>query len=142
MIRATIPMLALALLVPTTALAHVTVRPAQSKSGGQERYTVRVPTEKPVATTAVQLDVPDGVTVVSVAEVDGAKHEEKKAGARITTIVWTADIQPQESKIFTFTVKNPAAGDKITWKIQQKYADGTVSNWTSSTTFVVGDVDR
>ena len=134
MSRTTLSTLALALLLPATGFAHVSVRPAQSKPGADETYTVRVPTEKAVATTSVELEVPDGVTIVKVADVESAKHEEKKTGERITVIIWTGEIKPQESATFTFTAKNPATGEKITWKIQQKYADGTVSNWTPATT--------
>ena len=134
MTRTTISALALALLLPATAFAHLTVRPAQARPGAEETYTMRVPTEKAVATTSVELEVPEGVTIVKVANVEGAKHEEKKTGERITMIVWTGEIKPQAASTFTFTAKNPASGEKITWKIQQKYADGTVSNWTPATT--------
>ena len=134
MTRTTVSTLVLALLLPATAFAHVSVRPATSKPGADETYTVRVPTEKAVATTSVELEVPDGVTILKVADVEGAKHEEKKTGDRITVIIWTGEIKPQESATFTFTARNPATGEKITWKIQQKYADGTVSNWTPATT--------
>ena len=41
------------LTVPSLALAHVSVRPRESKAGAEERYTVRVPTEGAVATTHV-----------------------------------------------------------------------------------------
>ena len=47
----------------STASAHVTVWPQQSQAGGSERYTVRVPTEGQVATTSVELEAPDGVTI-------------------------------------------------------------------------------
>jgi uncharacterized protein YcnI len=33
------------LATPSLALAHVSVRPRESKAGAEERYTVRVPTE-------------------------------------------------------------------------------------------------
>lgn len=139
MTRAMVPTLALALLVPATAYAHVTVRPTQSKPGAEETYTARVPTEKAVATTSVELEVPDGMTILKVADVEGIKHEEKKTGDRITTIVWTVEIRSQESATLTFTAKNPPSGEKITWKIQQKYADGTASNWTPATTLSATD---
>ena len=38
--------------VPGLALAHVTVRPRESKPDAEERYVVRVPTEGKVATTS------------------------------------------------------------------------------------------
>lgn len=34
---------------------------------------------------------------------------------------------------FTFKAKNPASGDKVTWKIKQKYADDTASDWAPAT---------
>ena len=142
MIRPTLPAIALSLLLPATAYAHVSVRPAQSKPGAEETYTVRVPTEKAVATTSVELEVPEGVTILKVNDTEGAEHEEKKTGDRITMIVWTAEIKPRESATFTFVAKNPAEAGKIPWKVQQKYADGTVSNWTPATTLAATDAGK
>lgn len=124
----------LALLVPATAYAHVSVTPREAKVGAEETYIVGVPTEKAVATTTVELEVPEGVTVTKVGDVEGAKHEEKRTGDRITMITWTREIKPRESAQVTFTARNPATGEKIVWKIHQRYADGTVSDWTPATT--------
>lgn len=134
MTRSTISALILALLIPASAYAHVSVQPRASKPGAEETYTVRVPTEKAVATTSVELEVPDGVTITKVADVEGAKHQEKKTGERITMITWTREIQPRESAELTFIARNPATGEKIVWKIHQRYADGTVSDWMPATT--------
>ena len=134
MTRSTISALLLALLIPASAYAHVSVQPRASKPGAEETYTVRVPTEKAVATTSVELEVPEGVTITKVADVEGAKHEEKKTGDRITMITWTREIKPRESAEFTFIAKNPATGEKIVWKIHQRYADGTASDWVPATT--------
>lgn len=134
MTRSTISALLLALLIPASAYAHVSVQPRASKPGVEETYTVRVPTEKAVATTSVELDTPDGVTIIKVGDVEGAKHEEKKAGDRITMITWTREIKPRDSAELTFTARNPANGEKVVWKIRQRYADGTVSDWVPATT--------
>jgi uncharacterized protein YcnI len=134
MTRSTVSALLVALSIPASAYAHVSVTPRETKAGAEETYTVRVPTEKAVATTTVELEVPDGVTITKVGDIEGAKHEEKKTGDRITTITWTREIKPRESAQFMFTAKNPAAGEKIVWKIHQRYADGTVSDWTPATT--------
>ena len=142
MTRPPIPILALALILPATAYAHVTVRPGQSTPAAEETYWMRVPTEKAVATTSVELEVPEGVTIVKVADVDGATHDEKKTGDRIAAITWTAEIKPRESIVFTFAAKNPSSGEKITWKVHQKYADGTVSDWTPSTTLTAPAGDK
>ena len=63
------------LAIPALAFAHVTVRPAQSKPGVEEHYTVRVPTEGQVATTSLQLDIPEGVTVTDVPAAQGVQPE-------------------------------------------------------------------
>ena len=122
--------------VPAIALAHVTVSPRASKSGAEEKYTVRVPTEKQVATASVELEVPDSVTVSDVSAPEGAKHEELRQAGRIVTIIWTKDIKPRESAEFTVVAKNPAAGAEIIWKVHQRYSDGTGSDWSPTTKLV------
>jgi uncharacterized protein YcnI/ketosteroid isomerase-like protein len=126
-------MAAVLMLVPALAFAHVTVRPREAKPGVEEKYTVRVPTEGQVATTSVFLEVPDGVTVTDVPKPDGATHEVKREGGRIVGITWTKEIPPKQVAEFVFTAKNPAAVGQITWKVQQRFADGKSSNWTPGT---------
>jgi uncharacterized protein (TIGR02246 family) len=122
---------ALALAVPAVASAHVGVRPRESKAGAEERYTVRVPTEGQVVTTSVELEIPDGVTVIDVPAAADAKHELKRQGERVVAIIWTKEIKPRESAEFVFVAKNPAAGSEIVWKAHQRYADGTASDWVN-----------
>ena len=117
------------LLIATPALAHVGVNPRESKAGATETYTLRVPSEGGKTTTSVVLDVPDGVTVISVNAPDGAKHEEKKVGDRIVQITWTVEIKAGASAQLSFVAKNPAQGEAIAWKTHQKYSDGTTSDW-------------
>lgn len=124
---------AVLVLVPGLAFAHVTVRPREVKPGVEEKYTVRVPTEGQVATTSVFLEVPDGVTVIDVPHPEGAAHEVKRDGGRIVGITWTKEIPPKQVAEFVFTAKNPAAVGQITWKVQQRLADGKSSNWTPGT---------
>lgn len=119
---------------PGVALAHVTVNPRTSKPGAEEKYTVRVPTEKSVSTTSVDLEVPQGVMVASVTAPDGATHTEKREGDRIVGITWMMEIKPQQRAEFVFTAKNPAATAPLTWRVRQHYADGTLSDWTPATT--------
>jgi ketosteroid isomerase-like protein len=98
-----------------------------------QQYTVRVPTEGQVATTSVYLEVPDGVTVTDVPRPEGATHEVKRDGTRIVGITWTKEIPPKQRAEFLFKARNPAAPGQITWKVQQRFADGKVSNWTPGT---------
>ncbi|ASK64047.1 hypothetical protein CFK37_18740 [Virgibacillus phasianinus] len=54
------------LLMTTVVSAHVTVHPSESTTNAYEKYAVRVPVEKDSHTTKVMLQVPDGVSLVSV----------------------------------------------------------------------------
>jgi len=121
--------LSLALSIPSVALAHIGVRPRESKPGIEERYTVRVPTEGTVATTSVRLDIPDGVTVLDVEKFGGETFEVEKRSDRIVSITWKRNIPPKESAEFFFRAKNPQDGSEIAWKAHQHFADGTVTDW-------------
>lgn len=120
------------LILPSVALAHVTVRPRESRPATDETYTVRVPTEGQVATTSVEIDVPDGVTVSQVMEPAAGTYEVKKDGARVTAIVWKQHIAPRQAAEFVFRARNPAQGAVIAWKAHQYYADGTASHWVNA----------
>jgi uncharacterized protein YcnI len=118
----------LVVLVPSFAMAHVSVRPRESKSGAEEQYTVRVPTEGAVATTHVVLDIPPDVTVLEVLPAEGAIFEAAKQGDRIMAITWRKAIPPKASAEFAFRARNPAAAE-IAWKAHQHFSDGTVADW-------------
>ena len=118
----------LVVLVPSFAMAHVSVRPRESKPGAEEQYTVRVPTEGAVATTHVVLEIPTDVTVLEVLQADGATFETAKQGDRIMSITWRKAIPPKASAEFAFRARNPAATD-IAWKAHQLFSDGTVADW-------------
>jgi uncharacterized protein YcnI len=121
--------LTLLLALPTLAVAHVGVRPRESKPGAEERYTVRVPTEGNVATTSVRLEIPDGVTVLEVEKASGESFEVEKKGDRIVAINWKRSIPPKETSEFFFRARNPQTGSEIAWKAHQHFADGTHTAW-------------
>ena len=108
--------------------AHVVVAPRESTAGGEQRYTVRVPTEGAVTTTHVQLEIPAGMTVLEVLPHDGATFETTKQGDRITQITWKKDIPPKAAAEFVFRAMNPNAAE-IVWKAHQRFADGTAADW-------------
>lgn len=118
----------LALGMPALAMAHVSVRPRESKPGAEETYTVRVPTEGTVATTHVRLEVPADVTVLEVLPHEGGTFETSKQGDRITAIIWKKEIAPKASADFVFRARNPTSGDLV-WKAHQHFSDGTVADW-------------
>lgn len=126
-----VAVIAVALLtLSTVAMAHVVVSPRESQVGRYEKYVVRVPTEGAVPTTSVELQVPEGVTFVSIGAPGNFTYELKRTGERVTSIVWTQTIKPGEFAEFAFMARNPKTGGTITWKAVQKHSDGTSVEWT------------
>jgi uncharacterized protein YcnI len=122
--------LALVVLSASAAHGHITIAPTQSMAGATEKYTLRVPTEGKVATVAAEIDIPEGVIVEVVAMPNGWKHELKRQGDRIAGIVWTLNIPPGEFVEFSFVARNPRDKAEVVWQLRQRFADGTVSDWT------------
>src|SRR5262245_13406530 len=114
------------------AYAHVTIAPNVSQPDGRERYTVRVPTERNVPTTSVELLVPEGVTITGLLAPAGFTYEVKKDGDRIVAITWRQEIKPGEFGEFVFQARNPK-GAQIVWPVRQHYADGTTIDWSGPT---------
>ena len=126
----TLILLSLTWMIPAVAFAHVTISPRESMAGATEKYIVRVPTEGKVTTKSVELEVPEGVTVEAMAVPVGWKHELKRDGDRIIAITWTMDVKPGEFVEFSFVARNPRDKTQLVWTLRQKFADGTVSDWT------------
>jgi uncharacterized protein YcnI len=114
------------------ALAHVVVRPAESAPKLEQRYTMRVPTEREVATTSVQLDFPSDLTVLSVdKKADWTLELVRDAQGRIAKAIWRGLLPPKESTEFTFSARNPEAGT-LEWRAIQTFADGSKTEWTGA----------
>lgn len=121
---------AVVFLLPILAEAHVTIWPRESTAGATEKYIVRVPTEGKVTTKSVELEVPEGVIVEALAVPQGWKQDVKRNDDRIVTITWQMDVKPGEFAEFAFVARNPRDKEQIVWTLRQKFADGTVSDWT------------
>ena len=121
---------AIVLLLPSIALAHVSITPRQSTHGATERYTVRIPTEGQVATTAAEIEIPEGVLVETLQAPAGWTHEVKRQDDRIVAITWQANVAPGEFIEVGFVARNPRRGTQIVWTLRQRFADGTVTDWT------------
>jgi len=122
--------LAIALVVPTVVQAHVTIAPRQSTQGATERYTVRIPTEGTVATTGADLEVPEGVIVEVLQVPAGWTYAVERAEDRIISVRWQIDVKPGEFAEVGFVARNPREGTRIVWTLRQRFADGTVTDWT------------
>jgi uncharacterized protein YcnI len=121
----------LVLLMPAAAQAHVSIWPRESAQGATERYTVRVPTEGTVTTIGADLEVPVGVVVEVVSMPMGWTYDVKRQGDRIVAISWKMDIKPGEFFEFGFVARNPREGTQLVWTLRQRFADGTVTDWTN-----------
>jgi hypothetical protein len=121
---------AFVLLAPVVADAHAVVLPKTSVRGGYERYVLRVPNEKDVATTRVEIRFPRGLRVVSFADVPGWQLEVLTDSAKaIVGAVWTGTLLPRRFVEFPFQAANPRVSGRVTWPTIQTYAGGERVEW-------------
>ena len=130
-LAAAVTVVTTAVALPTLSWAHAVVYPRQSTAGGYEKYVLRVPNEKAVATTRVELHFPSGLRVTSFAEVAGWQLEVVTDSSKsITAAVWTGTLPPQRFIEFPFVAANPKTDVKLAWPTFQTYADGERVEWT------------
>jgi len=125
--------LLLATLIATTAAhAHVVIRPRESTAGVSQQYTMRVPTEKSIATVRIEIEFPALAEISAVDEKPGWKLELRKdAAGKLIGAVWSGSkIGPREVAEFTFTARNPNEETRLEWKAIQVYEDGSRAEWT------------
>jgi uncharacterized protein YcnI len=121
----------LVLLVPTLLFGHAVVYPKASAPGAYERYVLRVPNEKAVATTRVEIRFPVAARVTSFADVPGWQLEVLTDSAkRIVGAVWTGTLAPQRFVELPFVAVNPKSETRLIWPVIQTYADGERVEWT------------
>jgi uncharacterized protein YcnI len=113
------------------ASAHVTVEPAEAAAGIVQRYCVRVPSEKKIPTTRVELQFPDGLEVTAVEEVPGWRGSVQKGRqGRIVGATWDGgSIPPKQSAVFPVLARNPSTRTELTWRAIQTYQDGSEVHW-------------
>jgi uncharacterized protein YcnI len=122
---------ALVLLVQGIGLAHAVVYPKASTTGAFERYVLRVPNEKAMPTTRVEIHFPADVRVTSFSDVPGWQLEVLTDSAkRIVGAVWTGNLAPQRFVEFPFVGANPKTSTRLVWPAYQTYADGERVEWT------------
>jgi uncharacterized protein YcnI len=113
------------------ALAHAVVVPGASAPGAYERYVLRVPNEKDVPTTRVEITFPAEVRVISLVDVPGWRLETRAdSSGRIIAATWTGTLPPERFVELPFMGVNPRAEGRIAWPVYQTYADGERVGWT------------
>jgi periplasmic copper chaperone A len=149
-LKSTVALFALlALVIPASAGAHVTLQPSEAAAGDYTVLDVRVPNERDdPATTKVDVQLPSGFVFASYQAVPGwsvdvkmqklAKPVQTDDGpitSEVREMTWTADndkagIQSGQFQDFPISVQIPGeAGDTLTFKAIQTYDDGEVVRW-------------
>ncbi len=129
--------------VSAVASAHATVKPSEVGVGSFQTFSIGVPNERQIATTAVRLVVPDNLEHVMPSVKPGwrievkEKHEEgdthgaeEMGHAGVSEIIWTAGSIPVGQRDdFSFSAKVPSTQSDVVWKIYQTYQDGSTVAW-------------
>lgn len=116
---------------PCIAAAHAVVYPKTSTPGAYEKYVLRVPNEKGVATTRIEIRFPSEIRVVSFADVAGWRLETiTDSAGRITGAVWTGTLPPERFIELPFVAVNPKSSATLRWPAFQTYADSDRVEWT------------
>jgi uncharacterized protein YcnI len=124
---------ALGLVAPALVFAHAVVFPRSSAPGAYERYVLRVPNEKQLPTTRVELRFPADVRVTAFEDVAGWQLQVLTDSAkRIVGAVWTGSLPPQRFVEFPFVAANPKTNARLVWPAYQTYADSQVVEWTGA----------
>ena len=138
-------LLALALLAPTAAQAHVTLQPNEAPEGAYTVLALRVPNETDSAdTTRVEVQFPEGFGDVSYQAVPGwtvkVVHDKLKKPIQtddgpitegVREVIFSGGkLPPGEFQDFPLSVQIPGkAGEELTFKAVQTYDDGEVVRW-------------
>ncbi|NQX43747.1 YcnI family protein [Paenibacillus tritici] len=122
------PAAAALMLFAAVASAHVTVSPAQSSTGAWETYTLKVPSEKDIATVRIDLRIPAGAEFKQYEATPG--WEVTVEGNKVSWIAKEGGIQAGQFQRFYFTAKNPDTAGDIAWDAYQHYADGSLVQWS------------
>ncbi len=125
--------IALVLAIPAIVLGHAVVFPKASAPGAYERYVLRVPNERKVPTTKVEMRFPPEVRVTSFTDVPGWQLEVvRDSASRIVGAVWTGSLSPERFMEFPFVAVNPKTGTEVHWPAYQTYANGERVEWTGA----------
>src|SRR5699024_1640232 len=113
--------------------AHVTVHPEESSTDAWEKYSVRIPVEKDMNTTEVELKAPEGINIVSVMPDANWDYDlEQDEDRNISAITWTATddlIGSNRFIVFYFVSANPSETGVFSWDACQTYEDDSVVEW-------------
>ena len=123
--------------MPTIAQAHIEVVPGESVAGTIERYGIRVPSEKPIATVRVEVQFPAAVRVLDFEAVAGWQlTTQTDSSGRPVDAVWEGGrvVGPNQYAEFGLRAQNPAQATELRWTVIQTYEDGSEVQWFGPST--------
>jgi uncharacterized protein YcnI len=110
--------------------AHIMVSPPESKAGVTQKYELRVHNEEKLATAEVVLDIPAGITVLSIGTAPAGTYTTSKTGDRIAVMTWKVAVQPGKYVALPFTAKNPETAQDVRWVVRATFSDGSSVEWS------------
>jgi Domain of unkown function (DUF1775) len=115
-----------------SALAHVEVLPDSVPAGTAVEFTIRVPTERNVATAGVRVEFPSQVTVFSFADPPPGWQllPLRAPNGRFRGVVYRGGRIPPERYADFRLLGTPFEEGVAVWPTRQTYADGQVKPWT------------
>ena len=140
----------IAVAVPLSASAHVTITPNTAVAGSFVLLTFKVPNESATAVTnTFEVDLPTGTPFTSVSYVPVAGWTtdvitsplpkpvtvgENQIKEAVTKVIWTAqpgaEIKAGQLQLFPLSVGAVPDTGKVPLKASQTYSDGTIAKWT------------
>jgi uncharacterized protein YcnI len=99
-----------------------------------QNFTIGVPVEKQVPSTAIRLVLPENLKYVTPNVKPGWNIEIKKHGegesAKVTELIWSGGLIPAGQRDdFVFSAQVPPQTTTLQWKAYQTYQDGSVVAW-------------
>jgi uncharacterized protein YcnI len=128
---------AAALVLAPSALAHARVSPAVSLSGELQLYSLAIPTEKQGLTTnKIVMTVPQGFSIDSFVPSPGWTRAVQQTGsgdsAVVQKVTWSGGSTPtDDDSLFQF-LGQPASPGTYTFQVEQTYSDSSIVDWAGS----------
>lgn len=129
--------IAAALVLVPSALAHARVSPAVSLSGELQLYSLAIPTEKEGLTTnKIVMTVPKGFSIDSFVPSPGWTRSVQQTGsgdsAVVQKVTWSGGSTPtDDDSLFQF-LGQPASPGTYTFQVEQTYSDSSIVDWAGS----------
>lgn len=133
-VKSMIPVLTVALLGTTSALAHITLENQLAPAGSTYKAVFRVPHGcKGKPTTTIRVQIPDGVTNVKPQPKAGWTLDKVKDGNSVKEIIWSngnlLDDEYDEFIVLAYLPGDLKPDSMLYFPVIQECADGVAERW-------------